>query len=116
MLAEHITVLLAGRGLCEGRRDADTENIHGFMCELVNEPYVERGGGQSRLAAVTCRFENEGVTWVRGKLDSVAADALRTTLVLRDGAVPALCGACGSSLSTTSDEAWCSNCGEVYKL
>jgi hypothetical protein len=112
MLAEAITVLVNGVWR-EGRRDADTENGHLFMCELPTIYPVQ--AGQSVLAAVTCRFEDEGRTWVRGTIDSPAANALRTVMTLRGGVNDTICSACGGRLRfLNAITAECVECGATY--
>ncbi len=110
MLAEHITVLVNGVWV-EGRRDADTENVRSFMCELSPSNFRLN---HSRLAAVTCRFEDEGRTWCRGKLDSSAANALKTVMALLGEPTSTVCSECGSFLTKILDEWSCPNCGATY--
>lgn len=110
MRAGDIVVLVGGE-LRQGVRDADTETSHSFMCELARE-----WTSVSRLAAVVCSFEDEGVRWARGTIDSPAARALLTVASLRFPELSAVCSACGANLVCIyGDTSWsCPNCGARY--
>lgn len=105
MRAGDIVFLSRDGALMQGVRDADTEDSRGFS--VLVDSWVD--------IDFRVRFEDEGVRWARGTIDSPAARALLTVASLREERLGTLCSECGEQVTYVSPtEAKCRSCGATF--